>query len=74
MLGFEDALCAVQYADDYFGRPSSSTPVLMNNVNCAGYESALDFCYFSGWGVSSYYCSSYYYYYNSNAGVICLDG
>ena len=69
MLGFEDALCAVQN----FGRGSYSSPIWMTEVYCSGYESALDLCYFSGWGVQTYYrhrCSNHYY----DVGVVCLDG
>ena len=72
MLGFEDALCAVPYGS-YFGRASPSIPTLMREVYCSGYESALDLCYFSGWGASFSpysYCSYYY----DDVGVVCLDG
>lgn len=70
MLGFEDALCAVP--NSYFGQGSYSSPVWMSYVYCSGYESALDLCYFSGWGAHSYYydCTSHYY----DVGVVCLDG
>ena len=65
MLGFEDALCGVRN----FGSGSYSSPIWMTYVYCSGYESALDLCYFSGWGVQSYRCSHYY-----DVGVVCLDG
>lgn len=65
MLGFEDVVCAVRYGQ--FGRGSSSSPIWMDNVNCGGYEAALDLCYFNGWGVND--CSHYH-----DAGVVCRDG
>ena len=69
MLGFEDAICAVRQ-NSYFGRGSYSSPIWMNYINCAGYESALDFCYFRGWGVHYYYSCSHY----DDVGVVCRDG
>lgn len=65
MLGFEDAVCAVQRAR--FGQGSSTSPIWMDNINCNGYESALDFCYFPGWGRHS--CGHY-----EDAGVVCEGG
>lgn len=70
MLGFEDALCGVD--SGYFGHASYLTPTLMNEVNCDGDESALDFCYFGGWDApySYSFCNSYF----DDVGVVCLDG
>jgi hypothetical protein len=73
MLGFEDALCGIQYFGD--GSYNSSSPIWMTDVYCNGYESALDLCYFDGWGVVQYYpypdfCTNRYY----DVGVVCLDG
>lgn len=70
MLGFDDALCAVD--GGYFGQ--SSSPTLINGVYCGGYESALDFCYFSGWEEPSSYSYSYCSSYDDDVGVVCLDG
>ena len=65
MLGFEDAACSVRAAG--FGRGNFSTPIWMDELNCFGYESALDLCYFRGWGRHD--CSHY-----EDAGVVCQDG
>ena len=73
MLGFKHALCATR--DHRFGYANLSSPIWMDNVNCVGYESALDLCSFDGWGVVTY---NYDYYHICThydaAGVICQDG
>lgn len=64
MLGYSDAVCAVQRAR--FGEAESSVPILMDNVGCLGTEQALDHCNFNGWGEHG--CS-----HQEDAGVICED-
>ena len=65
MLGFDDALCAVQSAR--FGRGAYSSPIWMDNVQCSGNEGALDLCYFPGWMIHN--CNHY-----EDAGVVCSNG
>lgn len=65
MLGFEDAICYVRSAG--FGQGSSTSPIWMDNVNCLGHESALDLCFFRGWGRHN--CGHY-----KDVGVVCEGG
>ena len=65
MLGFADALCAVQSAE--FGRGTRSSPIWMDNVLCSGDERALELCYLPGWEIHD--CSHY-----EDAGVVCSNG
>ena len=66
MLGFDDAACAV--TSNQFGTAFSTTPFLMDYVQCGGSEEALDRCSFSGWGSSSG-CNHNY----NDAGVTCRN-
>ena len=64
MLGFEHAVCTIMSA--HYGQGDFTSPIWMNNVNCFGDESALDLCYFQGWGRNN--CS-----HSEDAGVVCKD-
>jgi hypothetical protein len=69
MLDFEDALCGIQYFGD--SSYNFSSPIWMTDVYCTGYESALDLCYFDGWGVQDYRYDCDHFY---DVGVFCRDG
>ena len=45
MLGYEDFIC-----NTFLGAGNSSSSILMDDVSCSGTETALDLCYFDGWG------------------------
>lgn len=62
MLGFEDALCSRK-----FGQGNSTSPIWMDDLNCSGDETALDLCYFEGWGTHN--CR-----HDEDAGIACVDG
>ena len=65
MLGFEDAVCGSHAA---FGPGNYTSPIWMDNVQCSGNETALNFCYFEGWG-RRHDCR-----HPTDAGVVCKDG
>lgn len=64
MLGFENAICAADYA--HFGQGYYSSPIWMDDLMCYGEESELSQCYFRGWG--NHDCSHY-----EDAGVVCSN-